>query len=158
MSDKLFWILIDFCNLAVHNKLILVLLKPCYFQYSPHPSLKNHCHHHYSSFSGRKFGPTFYSPLFASPSYTNASTSINTSFLIAWHWPLHLLVHCFNLGQGPYDDHHHFTLRGIDTEKRLTAVRGMGWGLGEKGEGIKQQRKLIDTDNLFQEGKGGGGM
>ena len=47
--------------------------------------------------------------------------------------------------------------RFIDTENRLTAVRREeGWGLGEKGEGTKQ-RKKIDTDNsimVIARGKG----
>ena len=34
-------------------------------------------------------------------------------------------------------------------QQNLTAVRGRGWGLGEKSEGIKQRKKerLMDTDN-----------
>ena len=29
----------------------------------------------------------------------------------------------------------------MDAENRGTAVGGRGWGLGEKGEGIKQRKK-----------------
>ena len=52
--------------------------------------------------------------------------------------------------------------RLIETENRLTAVRGeRGWGLDEKGEGIKQQQNktLIDTANrmMMVKGKEGGG-
>ena len=34
-------------------------------------------------------------------------------------------------------------------QQNLTAVRGRGWGLGEKSEGIKKRKKerLMDTDN-----------
>ena len=47
----------------------------------------------------------------------------------------------------------------MDTENRLTAVRGDGLGgLGEKSEGIKQRKKerLKDTDNslVIARGKG----
>lgn len=78
-SDKSFWILIDSCNSTVHNKIILVRLKPHYFQLLPHLFL-NHCHYHYPSFSDRKFGPTFYSLLFIPLSYPNASNPINSLF------------------------------------------------------------------------------
>ena len=40
----------------------------------------------------------------------------------------------------------------MDTENRLTVVRGEGFGwLGEKGEGIKQKKKktLMDADNIM---------
>ena len=47
----------------------------------------------------------------------------------------------------------------MDTENRLTEVRGDGFGgLGEKSEGIKQRKKerLKDTDNslVIARGKG----
>lgn len=38
MNDKSMWILLDSYNSVIHNKLILVLLKPCYFS-SPTPPL-----------------------------------------------------------------------------------------------------------------------
>ena len=50
----------------------------------------------------------------------------------------------------------------MNTENTLTAVRGEGMGLGDKGEGIKQRTKrLLDTNCIMviargQEGEWGG--